>query len=314
MKLAYQNRRIPGFTLIELLIVIAIIAILAALLMPVLASAKRTAQEASCINSLKQLGMADLLYVQDNKVFIQPNSSLYLGPNSEEWLGTMLDNMSGNTNMLFCPVATQAAPPGVVGQYNLAGAVGSSLQAGTANYCYIRNGFSGGTSKLTEIGSSYMANGWLYVKPGTNPEGQGDGNGFEGNYGYPPDPSLYYVNEQSMNAPGLTPLFFDGVWCDCWPLEKDYVARNLYTGVLGEGTGHYGYEMGRMTVTRHGLNAAAAERNHATSWANSIPRGGTVMAFGDGHAQYVPMNYGLFSFNWHRNWNTSVKVAPSGVY
>lgn len=38
------------------------------------------------------------------------------------------------------------------------------------------------------------------------------------------------------------------------------------------------------------------------------------MAFGDGHAQYVPMNYGLFSFNWHRNWNTSVKVAPSGVY
>lgn len=71
-------RRGPGaFTLIELLVVVAIIAILAALLLPVLANAKGKARGISCLNNLKQLQVCWQLYTLDNRDSVPPNNSVY---------------------------------------------------------------------------------------------------------------------------------------------------------------------------------------------------------------------------------------------
>src|SRR6266568_4847383 len=61
-----------GFTLIELLVVIAVITILAAILFPVFAQVREKARQAGCMNNLKQIATAMLLYSDDYDLLLPP--------------------------------------------------------------------------------------------------------------------------------------------------------------------------------------------------------------------------------------------------
>jgi prepilin-type N-terminal cleavage/methylation domain-containing protein len=267
-----------GFTLIELLVVIAIIAILAAMLLPALSRAKQQAQQVSCLNNVRQVTIAGLLYLNETQAGFP-----YNGPEDPDYDPTVapfwsyaLTNYGANDQVRLCP-STHTQP--LIGPY----------VPGAADLAWV----GGGEGLPLQLGS-YGANGWLTTFVSQGPPG----------LGYGVFPTFFFNKLSAVQRPAATPLFFDQNYVEAIPLEFDHAASDLYYGQTPDTAARVG--MGCCTILRHGGPTAGS----SVPWQSGQPLPGAInMCFTDGHGELVKLP-NLWNYYWHLNWNPALVTVP----
>jgi prepilin-type N-terminal cleavage/methylation domain-containing protein/prepilin-type processing-associated H-X9-DG protein len=244
-----RRRTREGFTLIELLVTIAIIAVLAALLLSVLSSARLKAQQVHCLSNVKQLGIVGFLYLNDNNKHPSHDDPEF--PGGGAWMGT-LNVTAREKGIGTCPAAPLREPVPDAGNGQ-----------GTADKAWVR----WTSNERMRLFGSYGFNSWLYSQPANRRPGTWP-HSFNGN----------------IPNPANTPVFADENWVDAPPWEKDLPFHDLYTG---SPLNMRGDNIGRFTISRHGGSGPARAPRHLSNGAK-LP-GSINVSFADGHSKLVPL-------------------------
>jgi len=218
MKVCRNN----AFTLIELLVVIAIIAILAAILFPVFAQARNQARKTVCISNMKELGLAQMMYVQDydEKFSFWGNgvtNDAWAQPEGQGWWMNQTQPYIKNYGVYACPNDTR-----------------SDADANGWGYAIVLGSTNGGKNAPKYYRSSYGVSEFLVSS-----------------WGYTAQASVPYPTNTLMYSDAIGPLTNDWDNCEAWPPFGPTRTWFANAGAWGAWGSHTDYEKWKSTV-RHG--------------------------------------------------------------
>jgi prepilin-type N-terminal cleavage/methylation domain-containing protein/prepilin-type processing-associated H-X9-DG protein len=276
-------RKKTGFTLIELLVVISIIALLIAILMPALNTARDQAKAVSCQSNLKQMTLGVVYYAHDNDDTLFAVIDIKIDGAGEYWHHSIAryfgdknyvtepGKEAGVMEVMFCPSTKRTGRPTVVnGAWD--------AWPGTAKLAW---GFMGGEG-------CYGMNMWLTPRgdwstppnPPDKPEGM------------PAEDQDKFFRKYSQ-AKSSVPVFADSMWVGAWPYSYDSTTTAIppdFSGVLSWSDFPHDadYFMHRFLLDRHKMAINSS--------------------FADGHVERVEL-HNLWTLNWNKGYRPTSDVG-----